>query len=300
MSDTWGSEMLISAMYAGATIILGSSASTEEYIEYMRQKKITLCGMGPHRMRQLLEHASDKSNQFPDMKFLEASTAVLFPEERELFHQCFTPNVCNTYDTTEVPFISMSRPSDLKLHPNSVGKLCPGAKAEIVDEEHNPVPFGVTGLLRVRTSNMLSEYYQNPEASLKHFRDGWFYPLDHAYITEDGYLYLQGRADDVINSRGAKFYPAELESTIRSFPGIVDVAVFGWPDDAKGEVAVAAISTKSKPDLEQLHSFCTKRLGSGKTPKYFMVTGSIPRTPANKADLNALKKLFKKKIDQGK
>jgi len=295
-SDTWGSEMLISALYAGATIVLCSQESTADHIAYMQKRRITLCGMGPHRIRQLLEHAGDKLNQFPYMKFLEASTSVLFPEERELFHRHYTRNVYNTYGTTEMPFISMSRPEDLDLHPDSVGQLYPGVEVEIVDDNHKPVPVGVTGLLRARSDNMLTGYYQDPEATLKHFRDGWFYPLDHAHMNDDGYLFLQGRTDDIINLRGAKFYPAEIEKVLMMRPRIREAVVLGWPDKTGGEIAVAVVSAFSPVRPDRIRAHCSKFLAANKIPAYIFCVNSIPKTATGKVDVPLLKKIVKTKM----
>jgi len=294
--DTWGSELLISALYVGATIVLGAQKSTPDYIAYVQKKRITICSMGPHRIRQLLEHAGNRLNQFPHMKLLEVSTSVLFPEERELFHRHFTRNVYNTYGTTEVPFISISRPDDLDLHPDSVGQVYLGVEVEIVDNDHKPVPVGVTGLLRVRSDNMLTEYYQDPEATLKHFRDGWFYPLDHAYINDDGYIFLQGRADDVINLRGAKFYPAEIEKVLMKFAGVREAVVFGWPDKKGGEIAVAVILTFSPVKPDKIRAHCAKFLAANKVPGYIICVKSIPKTATGKVDVPSLKKIVKTKI----
>ncbi|MCZ6591203.1 MAG: hypothetical protein O7B98_08710, partial [Alphaproteobacteria bacterium] len=107
-------------------------------------------------------------------------------------------------------------------------------------------------------------------------------------LNEEGYLFFKGRADDVINNGGAKFYPIEVEIALLAHPDVREAAVFGWPHTRFGEVAVACVVTNSRISIQDLQTFCKQRLAGYKVPEIIEVKGELPR--------NAMGKILKREL----
>ena len=132
-----------------------------------------------------------------------------------------------------------------------------------------------------------------PEASRRAFRDGWYYPGDLAAIDSDGFIYFKGRADDVINLEGVKFYPIEIERALLAHPAITEAAVFGWPDSRRGEVAVAFVVATTPLTVPELQEFCRKHIAAYKVPPWFGFVDKMPRNAAGKIMKAQLKEMFR-------
>jgi fatty-acyl-CoA synthase len=106
--------------------------------------------------------------------------------------------------------------------------------------------------------------------------------MDLAAMNEDGYIFLKGRADDIINCDGIKFYPIEVENALLLHPDVTAAAVFGWPHPKHGEVAVAVVTTGAPASEEDFVAFCKRQLAPFKAPRVVMVVPEMPRNPMGK------------------
>lgn len=104
------------------------------------------------------------------------------------------------------------------------GVVVPGTEVQVVDEQDRIVPMGAAGQLRARNAIMADGYLDNPEATAERFKQGWFYPGDEAVLLAPGQLQLIGRTDDMLNFAGFKRRPEEVESTLKTLPGVQDAA----------------------------------------------------------------------------
>ncbi len=252
----------------------------------------------PLHLRSLLEIAAGKEPIFPSLRSLRVSTGAITARERDLARRHVTPNIVIIYGCNEQFGISTALPADQDAEPDPAGRLIPGLEAQIVDEDHQPLPFDAVGLLRVRSDHTASGYLNDPEADARTFRDGWFYPMDLAAINEAGYIFLKGRADDMISCDGIKFYPIEVENVLLSHPDVKEAAVFGWPHPLHGEVAMAAVTTGTPETSKTLKDFCLQRLAAYKAPQLVMRMVEMPRNPAGKILKRRLKERMRRKIDE--
>ena len=128
----------------------------------------------------------------------------------------------------------------------SVGKPIWGTSLQIWDEESRPLPPGAdhVGEVVLRGMNIMTGYYDNPEATAKAFAGGWFHTGDLGYIDEDGFLFIVDRIKDLIIRGGYNVYPREIEEVLYAHPAVAEAAVIGVPDPKMGEEVRAIVAVK--------------------------------------------------------
>lgn len=167
---------------------------------------------------------------------------------------------------------------------SSCGRVTPGVMIELRDDEGRVVETGEVGEICVRTDKVMAGYWANEEATNAALVDGWLRTGDLARKDADGYYYIMGRAKDMLISGGVNIYPMEIEAVLYEFPGVVDAAVIGVPDDQWGEVPAAYLSMVEGATLDgdAVREFCAPRLSKIKIPRYFQQVDEFPRTQNGK------------------
>jgi len=168
----------------------------------------------------------------------------------------------------------------------SVGRALPAVQLEVRDPHGVAVAAGVSGEVYVRGEQIAGEYVHR-----KVIRDdGWFATNDAGFIDHEGYLFLEGRLDDVIVRGGENISPGEIEDVLRSHPAIADVAVFGLPDEQWGErVAAVVVARHPTPSVAELSDWVRSRLRSTKTPETWGFRDELPYNDTGKLLRRALK-----------
>ncbi|KMM63101.1 acyl--CoA ligase [Bacillus glycinifermentans] len=194
------------------------------------------------------------------------------------------------YGSTEAWTISVWRPDMGWDKANSAGKPIPHVSVKIVHPEtREELPTGEVGEVAVKSPYVFEGYYQNPQATQKVLKDGWFYMGDSGRLDENGFLYITGRYKDVIVYGGDNIYPDQVEEVIEQVPGVVETAVIGVPDEMYGEVPRAyVVKNESSPLSERdIVEFCKGRLAEYKIPD-IVFAESLPK--------NRLGKIVKKDL----
>jgi long-chain acyl-CoA synthetase len=257
-----------------------------EVASHVRAIGGTVLFLVPTMIRRALEEIPAGDLAFPTLKVLISSGSALHPEERLAIRQRLTPNLFEFYSSTEGGGVSVLTPRDCELHPDSVGR--PGFRVEvqIVDENHQPLPPGSIGRLRYRSPASARGYYGADSGEA--FRDGWFYPGDLARLDPDGYLYLHGRAKDMIIRGGVNIYPQDIERVLSDLPGVREVAVAGVPSRQLGEEVAAFLVTDGNVTADAVVAHCRARLAPYKVPSVIRFVSEIPRNNAGKVMKPAL------------
>jgi acetyl-CoA synthetase len=130
------------------------------------------------------------------------------------------------------------------VRPGSMGKPVPGWDVEVVDDSGRRADNDVVGNIAVRVGRerpigLFTEYYRDPEANAQAFRDGWYYTGDKAWRDADGYLWFEGRDDDVITSSAYRIGPFEVESALIEHPAVAEAAVVGKDDPERTQIVTA-------------------------------------------------------------
>ena len=170
----------------------------------------------------------------------------------------------------------------------------PGYRWEcmIADENGVEVKQGEVGELCVKGPGVMTEYFNNPEATAEVLKDGWLFTGDMAMMDDDGFIFLVDRKKDVIVSGGENIYPVEIENFLEEHPKVKDVAVIGMPDKRLGEITGAIIELKEgvKCTEEEINRFCSA-LPRYKRPRQ-IIFADVPRNATGKIEKPALRKRY--------
>lgn len=175
--------------------------------------------------------------------------------------------------------------------PGSIGLPLPGTEIRIADLEDPARDAGASaGELMIRGDLVTSGYWNSREATAAAFADGWFATGDVARRDSDGYLYIVDRKKEMILTAGYNIYPAEIEQVIAMLPAVSMVAVAGYPDEEKGEIARAFVTrVPGQPLAEaELMAHCRAHLAAYKVPRAVFFVDDLPKTGTGKIMRRAL------------
>lgn len=174
----------------------------------------------------------------------------------------------------------------------SIGRGMPGVELRVVDERGTPVPPGVEGQLVARGEVVTPGYLDAPEETARVLRDGWLWTGDLATWDAEGFVFLTGRAKQVLKLGGHRVAPAELEHALASRAGVREAVVVGAPDGLEGEVAIAfVISDDARLDQSVLLRHCRALLPAPRVPRQVVLVPDFPRNTSGKVLLGELQKL---------
>ncbi|HEX4506486.1 MAG TPA: class I adenylate-forming enzyme family protein, partial [Alphaproteobacteria bacterium] len=148
------------------------------------------------------------------------------------------------------------------------GRMLPGCEARIVDENGQDLPLGSIGEIWSRSPLNMIGYWNQPEANAAVFKDGWLKTGDIGFLDADRFITIVDRKKDVIIRGGENIYCAELERVFQQFPGVLEVAAFGAPDDRWGERVVLAVVAQPDRTLsaQEMLAFGAEKLAAYKVP----------------------------------
>lgn len=177
-------------------------------------------------------------------------------------------------------------------HKGSVGRATDGV-AHILDENEEEVPPGVTGTVFFETGSGFAYWNDAEKTTANRSKQGWWTYGDIGHLDADGYLYLSDRRDFTIISGGVNIYPQEIEQVLLTDPRVLDVAVFGVPDNEYGESVYAVVHVERAPAgpkalATDLRRICHNNLGPVRVPKAFSFVTDFPRLPTGKLQKKAL------------
>lgn len=230
-----------------------------------------------------------------DMRLFVSGSAPLSAEVHREFSARIGHAILERYGMTETNMNS-SNPYDGDRVPGSVGLPLPGVEIRITDPETAmPLPQGGIGMIEVRGPNVFAGYWRMPEKTAEEKRaDGFFITGDVGSFDARGYLFISGRAKDLIISGGLNVYPAEVEALIDELPGVAECAVIGvpHPDLGEGVVAVVAARAPGAVEAEAIRAALAGTLAAFKRPKQVFVVDELPRNAMGKIQKAELRKAY--------
>jgi fatty-acyl-CoA synthase len=205
--------------------------------------------------------------------------------------------ITHVYGLTETaPFITISepRPEDAALAPQARAtlkarqgvELITSGELRVVDEQDNDVPCDgqALGEIVARGNVVMKGYFNDPDASAKALRDGWFRSGDAAVVHPDGYVEIRDRLKDVIISGGENISSIEVEGQLLRHPAVLEAAVVGMPHEKWGEAphAFVVLRGDAAASAPELREFCRSHLAHFKVPQEFHFVSELPKTATGK------------------
>ena len=232
-----------------------------------------------------------------NIRLFVSGSAPLSAEHQREFEKRTGHAILERYGMTETSMIASNLYE--RRVPGSVGAALPGVEVRLSDPESGAVltDRAAVGMIEVRGPNVFRGYWRNPHKTAADFRsDGFFVTGDVGRIDADGYVYIVGRAKDLIISGGYNVYPAEVEQELNELPGVLDSAVFGVPHHDFGEGVTALVVRADGCDLDESTVLrgLKERLAGYKLPKRVLFGAEIPRNTMGKVQKQALRETHAK------
>jgi len=297
----YGLYQLIMSITIGATIIIEHSFNFPPAIfRQMEKLKPTIFPGVPSIYAMMIATHKKSGIAFNSINKITNTAAALPAEFTSDLRKIF-PNalIFKMYGLTECKRVSYLEPELVDEKPNSVGKAIPGTEVFLLTAEGNPVPPEEIGILHVRGPHVMAGYWNNEKLSKEMLKSG-FIPGERILCAHDlfkmdseGFLYFQGRNDDIIKTRGEKVSPIEVENVIYKLNGIREVAVIGIPDNYLGESIVAFITVHEKGLItdKDIQRQCVQNLESFMVPQKIIFLDEMPKSSNGKIDKKELKNL---------
>jgi acyl-CoA synthetase (AMP-forming)/AMP-acid ligase II len=270
----------------GGTIVVLRKFDASAWLQLVKEHRVTDTFTAPTQLKRIVNLPPGELARadMSSMRTLIANAApVPYSLKQEVVEKLGDGFLYEVYGSTELGVVTVLPPEDQLRKPGSCGRTYGPIDVRIVRDDGTDAPVGEAGELFIRSSLEMDGYHHTDEQLTQHGAE-WKSVGDVAYLDDEGYLYICDRKKDMIISGGVNIYPAEIEAVIHEHPGILDVAVFGIPDDEWGERVHAVVQAKTGVtlDLDELRAFVDARVGGYKRPREYEVRDELPRTDSGK------------------
>ena len=287
----FGLCMIISAVFRKATLVLMNKFHPENVYHVIQEKKIEAFFGVPAMYAELVRYC--KGNQEKDQfEYLSFCLSGASPISNRLWNQLkeIAPNAAlvEGYGLTEASGGPLMDPVSENYHKKnaSVGIPVFNTEAKIIDPfSGKEVPPGKQGEIITRGANVFQGYWRKPGMTDQVLKEGWLYTKDIGIMDEDGIFFIEGRMDDMIDIRGEKVWPREIEKVLENHQKIKEVAVVGIKEDENDEEIIKAyvvLKVGQEATEEELINFCKDKLIYFKIPKIFSFCQQLPRSHMGK------------------
>jgi len=214
------------------------------------------------------------------------------------------------FGQTEINYVVGNCQSAWPARPGSIGRPYPGHRVAVIDDKGNEAKRGELGEVAVNRffqgqpdPVFFLEYWKNEKATKDKFIGDWGCTGDQAKMDQDGYLWYQGRSDDVIKSAGYRIGPAEIESCLVKHPAVLNAAVIGKPDATRGSIVKAFVvlqpgRSPSAALIEEIQTHVRGRLAPYEYPREIEFIDALPMTTTGKVQRKELRKLEQAKLQK--
>jgi acyl-CoA synthetase (AMP-forming)/AMP-acid ligase II len=290
-----GMAAVLSSIYAGRRIVQLPAFSPEAWLALAERERVTNAFVVPTMLARVIETLEARgAGPPPSLRALAYGGGKMpLPVIERVMRRMGHIDLTNAYGLTETSStIAVLGPDDhreaaasedpeLRRRLSSVGKPLPGLEVEIRDPEGKPLPPGQRGEICVRGEQVSGEYLGRAS---RVGPDGWFPTHDGGFLDEGGYLFLEGRIDDVIVRGGENLSPGEIEDVLLEHPAVADAAVVGIPDVEWGEGVAAAVVLKegASASADEIQGWVKQHLRSSRVPQVVRFEAELPYNETGK------------------
>jgi long-chain acyl-CoA synthetase len=298
-----GMQALMASIYGGRTIAMMRQFDEKEWFETVQREKATRVMVVPTILKRIVEYPDFDKYDLSSIKVVTYGAAACPYEVLKKTIECFPGRaLINAFGGTETSStIAALRAEDqvitgketeaekekkLKRLATSIGLPLEDVEIQVRDESGRELPDGKTGEIVVHSARVMKGYWKDEEKTKKAFTaDGWYRTGDMGYKDEEGYIYLSGRADDVIVRGGENIGPDEVESVLSTHPKIEEAAVIGVKDEEWGQQVRAVVRLKKGESATEadIIDFTRPHLAGFKRPTSIVfVKKELPKTSTGK------------------
>lgn len=288
---------MLTAIYGGRRLVQLASFDPHRWVDVARAESITHAMTVPTMLARILDVLDPATGGdglgVPTLRHLSYGGGRMpVPVIERALNLLPGTDFVNAYGLTETSSsIAILNPEDhrtalastdpaLRQRLGSVGRPLPTVEITVRDEEGAQVPAGVRGEIWVRGEQVSGEYLHHSDGP----DDGWFPTNDGGWFDDEGYLYVDGRLDDVVVRGGENLSPGEIEDVLLEHPAVREAAVVGVPDDEWGEVVAAVVVPHEDAMVApaELSDFVVSRLRSSRRPAIVELRTELPLTETGK------------------
>jgi acyl-CoA synthetase (AMP-forming)/AMP-acid ligase II len=284
---------MLSNLFAGRRLVYLRHFEPKLWIETVRSEGVSHAMVVPTMLSRIVDALDGKPADAPTLRSLSYGGAKV--AERVLIRalQAFPDTgFVNAYGLTETAStIAVLGPDDhrnaltsddpaIKRRLSSAGQVLPTVEIEIRDELERPLLPGEPGMIYLRGEQVSGEYASGSVLD----EHGWFCTRDRGWVDPEGYLFIEGRADDTIIRGGENIAPAEIEEVLLAHPAVAEACVVGIPDDEWGQRIAAAVVLREGAAVteDELRDNVRGQLRGSKTPDTIVFRDSLPHTETGK------------------
>ncbi len=275
---------LMPSFTVGATYILHPQFDAAALIETCAEERVTHLMLVPAQIAAVLSAPTFAPEKLASVEVLLSLGAPLPVAQKEQLDALLPGRFHELYGLTE-GFVTILDREDANRKRGSVGVPPPFFAMRIVREDGSEAATDEIGEILGRGPILMPGYYQRPDLTAQAIRDGWLYTGDLGQVDADGYLYLVDRKKDMIDSGGVKVYPHDVEEVVARHPAVLEVVVFGIPDEKWGETPAAAVRLKVGADItaDDLRAWINQRVGARyQRVSQVLILPDFPRNAAGK------------------
>lgn len=285
----------LAALMRGCTLLPHQVFDVQAVLECVARERISVLPGPPTLYQSLLAHPQRGDYDLSSLRVAVTGAAAIPVEMiRRMRDELGLQTIVTAYGLTETcGFVTLCRPGDAaELVASTSGRAMPGVEVRCVDASGQPVAPGTAGEILVRGYNLMSGYFNNPQATAETIdAEGWLHTGDIGVLDEQGYLRITDRLKDMFITGGFNVYPAEIEQNLLDYPGIAQAAVIGIPDERLGEVAMAFLQPAPGRvlDTASVIAWCREHMANYKVPRRVQLVDRMPLNASGKVTKNVLR-----------
>ncbi|WP_019122531.1 acyl-CoA synthetase [Brevibacillus massiliensis] len=285
----WVWSPFVSVLGRGATAFVYKGRFVpEKYFELLESHPISVLCATPTEYRLMAKVTDIESHKLPALRSACSAGEPLNREVIDTFRRVFGITVRDGYGQTENTLM-IGTFVGMEPRPGSMGRPSPLVKAAIIDEQGTELPIGQVGDIAIDKGMvaLFKGYLNDPERTARAFRGNWYVTGDQGRMDEDGYIWFEGRSDDIIISAGYTIGPFEVEDALVKHPSVAECAVVASPDPDRGHIVKAFVVLKkgcepSEQLVVELQEHTKQLTAPYKYPRKIEFVSDLPKTTSGK------------------
>jgi acyl-CoA synthetase (AMP-forming)/AMP-acid ligase II len=287
---------VLTSLAAGAGLVCTPGCDVSRFFAWLTEFRPTWYSAVPTMHQAILAQArQDRERGLHQLRFIRSASAPLPPGVSAELERTFEAPVIEFYGMTETASAPIAC-NPFPPRPRKAGSVgVPvGMQVAIMDAEGALLPNGQKGQVIVRGASVMAGYDGDAAATQDAFTGDWLKTGDHGFFDEDGYLFLIGRKQEIINRGGEKIAPREIDEILLEHPAVAEAATFGVPHATLGEDVGSAIVLRphAAATAKDIRQFAAGRLADFKVPRQVLIVDELPKSPTGKVQRAGLAATF--------